>query len=769
MTKRLILTLLALLFTANAAADCCVELPKNKDGSIITGVLTAGFDPLGQSGPALVPFPFNALFLDLDTLSPTGDLTLVIPVDDENDFSDPSVALSAMDGFSTTEKWIASFVDDRREAGNIDFASVIAGHSVRLFEVNVSQFLFVTGVVRELVPNEDYIAVSVEGGNLAIIPTRPLKEMTNYMAVLTNDIRDIKGNDATPDNSYHLLKQQTPWLDENGKSTNSLVPDDFAAILESLRPLVNSWEAAAESAGVVREDIILSWPVQTQSITPVLKHLRSIARPAPTSVGPTGMTTSIIGGKGIADIYAGIITLPYYLGVPSMQNPIAPLTDFWKAKPGAYLSPFDASLSDKTSTHVTVANPFPVVTDMQTVPLLMTVPNEGSGHTKPAAGWPVVLFGHGLRGDRTQMLAMADSAAAAGYVAIGIDAPLHGLRPEDDSPLYIGNTPWAGEANERTFNVDYINNATGAPGPDGITDPTGVHMINLANLLATRDNARQVSADFSILTVTIPSISYDGDNLPDLDGSTIQFAAISGGAVVLQPFVAVEPMVNNAFLSVPMGGIARGLEASPAYGPEIRAGLEAAAGIKPGSADYEQFFLVWQTTFDSADPINWAGELSRHNNVVLHEVMGDQVNPNYVPTAPLSGTEPLIAALGLDSYSSSQADPKGLDVVGRFLPPAQHSSWLNPSYSPAATAEMQKQFASWIFSKGTAIAVEDAATMVPVVAVEMGGSSGLNEKSSSKKSKKKTVKPPYRTGESNGIQSGKTSRPTAKNRGGELR
>ena len=52
--------------------------------------------------------------------------------------------------------------------------------------------------------------------------------------------------------------------------------------------------------------------------------------------------------------------------------------------------------------------------------------------------------------------------------------------------------------------------------------------------------------------------------------------------------------------------------------------MEAAAGITPGSADYEMFFIAWQSTFESADPINWAGELSRHNNVVLHEVMGDE-------------------------------------------------------------------------------------------------------------------------------------------------
>jgi hypothetical protein len=103
MTKRIILVLLASLFAVTALAEPVVY-PTNKDGSVITGVLTAAFDPLDQNGQGpVVPFPFNMLYLDLATLSPTGDYTLVIPVDDPEDFGDPSVALSAMDGFSTTE------------------------------------------------------------------------------------------------------------------------------------------------------------------------------------------------------------------------------------------------------------------------------------------------------------------------------------------------------------------------------------------------------------------------------------------------------------------------------------------------------------------------------------------------------------------------------------------------------------------------------------------------------------------------------------------
>ena len=304
--------------------------------------------------------------------------------------------------------------------------------------------------------------------------------------------------------------------------------------------------------------------------------------------------------------------------------------------------------------------------------------------------------------------------------SLAIDTPLHGIVPAvqpELAPFYIENSPWADEANERTFDVDYIDNATGAPGPDGITDPSGTHFINLGSMLTSRDNARQGQADLSILAVSLPGIDINADGLPDLDGSTVHYAGISMGAIMGTPFSAVEPMVTSAFLSVGMGGIARGLEASPTFGPSIKAGL-AAAGIEQGSADYELFFTAFQTVIDSMDPINWAEEVATFKNVVVHEVIGDTVVPNFVLTAPLSGTEPMMAAMGLKSYSSTQSDPAGLDLAGRFLPPASHGSLLSPATSPAATAEMQKQMASFFATLGTTVIVEDAATMVPVPEAE---------------------------------------------------
>ncbi len=158
------------------------------------------------------------------------------------------MALSATDGFSTTEKWVTTFTS---EPHSLEFGSVVAGQSVRLFEVSTvfGTIVQVSGIVRELVPNVEYMAAAV-GNTLIILPLAPLKEMTTYMAVLTNDINDSQGNDATPDQTYHLSKKLTPWVDENGNSTYSLIDDATAATLEGLRQLTYLQESAAESVGI---------------------------------------------------------------------------------------------------------------------------------------------------------------------------------------------------------------------------------------------------------------------------------------------------------------------------------------------------------------------------------------------------------------------------------------------------------------------------------------------------------------------------------------
>jgi hypothetical protein len=351
---------------------------------------------------------------------------------------------------------------------------------------------------------------------------------------------------------------------------------------------------------------------------------------------------------------------------------------------------------------------------------MLTVPSAASGFAKPAEGWPVVIYVHGITRNRTDMLAMADAIASAGFVFIAIDQPLHGVVPAvapQLAPFYIENTPFGALANERTFDADYWNNETGALGPDGIMDASGASYFNLGNMLAVRDNLRQAQVDYSTLAVNLQNISIDGDASPDLNAFDVSVVAHSLGVFTATGFLAVEPIVSRAYFNAGGAISLRTVEAG-FFGIQIRAGL-AAAGVLPGTSAFEQFMTVGQTILEATDPANWAAEAIMRVPILHNQVVNDQVVPNTVAGAPMAGNEGLNRLLGLSSYSTSQANPDGVRAVARFLPPAEHGSLISPTAAPAVTAEMQRQMVSFIASGGTFVSVGNADLLVPVVPVEL--------------------------------------------------
>ena len=89
---------------------------------------------------------------------------------------------------------------------------------------------------------------------------------------------------------------------------------------------------------------MLSWVFTTQGIAAALQAARALAQAGGTTrLAATGLNLSQISASlpNVADVYIGTQDLPYYLAIPSAQNPTAALTGFWKAAPGAYQPPFN--------------------------------------------------------------------------------------------------------------------------------------------------------------------------------------------------------------------------------------------------------------------------------------------------------------------------------------------------------------------------------------------------------------------------------------------
>jgi len=591
------------------------------------------FDPSNGQ----LPLPNDLLFLG------STDGTLNIPgVADDTNYGDPQVALNTLDGFSTIEPIVANFAQQPDEPSTIllDASTVVLQDTVRVFEVTRAASGAVTGIVEELaadkvaaqlipLPNADGTITSPNGTSLAVVPIVPLKESTTYMVMVTNGLQDENGTAIQANATFRLAAGET----------------DLVGEAAGLQGLIRAMLAAGASAEVSPDDVILAWSFTTQSITPTLQAVKDAAVSSPITVAATGLDTSALSesSPGLADIYAGRMTLPYYLSTPSTENPTAPLNAFWQNASGSFLTPIDNT---------------PVAQTNVEVPVLLTKPKG----TAPAGGWPIAIFQHGITRNRTDMLAIADAMAAAQFAVVAIDIPMHGITED--------NTVMAGfrvGGIERTFDVDYVNNETSAPGPDGVQDSSGTHFYNLANLLNTRDNTRQAIADLFTLSASVGTIA-------DINPAQKVFIGHSLGAIVGTSMLGFDNSFVNATLLSPGAGLSRLLAGSPTFGPTIQAGLAGAGVTTP--EDLNSFLNAAQAAVDSADPINHAARISADTNVHLVQIDNDVVVVNNLAGFPLVGTEAIARVMQLPPVSTTT---QGSGFV-RFAT-GYHGSVLTPADS----------------------------------------------------------------------------------------
>ncbi|MDH3452114.1 MAG: hypothetical protein OEN20_06805, partial [Gammaproteobacteria bacterium] len=337
----------------------------------------------------------------------------------------------------------------------------------------------------------------------------------------------------------------------------------------------------------------------------------------------------------------------------------------------------------------------------------------------------------GITTARSTLIAVADALALQGFAAVAIDLPLHGLLPGDpvreasENGLTTAGIPLP---TERTFDVDYVtqdpNGSITAPAPDMVTDSSGRHFINLSSLMTWRDNLRQAVSDLLVVHSQLGNMDYDGGTQPDFDTDDVHFLGWSLGAMVGSVFLALEPAVGAAVLAMPGGGVAKLLDGSPAFGPEIEAGLLAAAGIAKGTADYESFLGAAQTLVDSVDPLNYANQgmgtpggnggttLAGTRGIMMFEVIGDgganppdQTIPNNVGTfptfadappgtvpSPTAGTDPLHREMNLVPVTATALTGGG-GVSNQPLPllrftAGYHGSIVDPAMDPLASLDV---------------------------------------------------------------------------------
>lgn len=706
----------------------------------------------------VVPVPNDLLFAG------SADGTLNIPIADPTNTSDPAIALNTLDGWSTTGPIAIEFTRP------VDPATVVAGSSIFLFEVTAFADADqpvggpVISVDTELQEGVDFaVAIPPEGGGSTVViqPLQPLAPSTPvsggnsvYMVIVTNAVTDTDGEPVQRDTEY--LFASVPMLGQDPTPPESLV---------RLNGLINSQLNAFDAVptiAVPREDVVMSFTFTTQSVGAGLQTVLGIASGneqviidnlcailgtcgADTGLNPfstplinqVNSPTSFLGtaeellggapGSGEANVYAGIFKAPYYLeasmnaSFAGVTNDDASITVPWRSRYAA-----DAGDTDR---NVTRFNPLPVATSCQQIPLLISVPEDTVANPQPMDGWPVVIFQHGIGGNRAAMLFVAEALAAEGLACVAMDLPLHGREFNEPLPsgldIFVGYDnalPQTDDVWERTFGIDLLTETPGqlpSPGPDGAPDSSGAHFINLSNLAVTRDNIRQAVSDLINLKAALATLQVQGADV--IDETQVHFMGHSLGGIVGTPFVANQPDLVAASLGMAGGSLPYLLNGSVSFGPVVRGGL-AAAGIVEGTPEFSQFLAAAQAIVDGADPINYAGLIAAQATpIYFSEIVGggpgggvaDLVVPNTVAGAPFAGSTPLTQVMGLTQVSAAVVGDPNLKAVVRFIE-GNHSTLLAPNLVAPPTAaetaaflELQAQIAGFHGSGGQDIPVTD--------------------------------------------------------------
>jgi hypothetical protein len=341
---------------------------------------------------------------------------------------------------------------------------------------------------------------------------------------------------------------------------------------------------------------------------------------------------------------------------------------------------------------------------------------------KPAAGYPVVIFGHGFGDSRFGgPTAVSPTLARAGLATIAINAVGHGHGPFST----VTFTDRAGRSvtlPTRGRSVD-LNN-------DGVIEPMEGCNVVVPVAYGLRDCFRQTAVDLmQLVRVIRQGLDLDGDGAPDLDASRIYYAGNSLGGMYGPVFTALEPSVRAAAFNVGGGSITEVARTSPGYRGFAQEGmrLRQPSLLNSGDTFNEEYplpnqpvrvvtlpgALAIQDAFEriewlgmSGDPIAFAPQI-RPRPVLFQFARADRSMPNPTSSA-------LVRAAGAQEstwiYRHDLARATGADLpvdphpfLVLFVDLSGGTIQLPSVTGLAISVDAQQQFAGFFTSDGRTI------------------------------------------------------------------
>ncbi|WP_105199211.1 VolA/Pla-1 family phospholipase [Pseudoalteromonas sp. T1lg10] len=433
----------------------------------------------------------------------------------------------------------------------------------------------------------------------------------------------------------------------------------------------------------------------------------------------------------------------------------------------------DLGLDDKR--HLTKYNKIPKVQSYANVPVQITKPSDLAtlnairgqlglpAMSMPEGGWPVVILQHGITRQKEDMLALTGALSLQGLATVAIDLPAHGERGidvdhdgKDDFNATTGSilaymnlqSLLVGRDNVRQSTADLLGlrlalNFSGDPelnAQDVSLGAISMGSIVSPSFLATTNTplAPQVDPLFKVHTA---ALSSGGGGAASILLNSDTFGPFIQGSVLLGAGSAESAAFSAFMQGDALASCAQYVENQEAYVTcsyqAFLASLQAtgdSASLANIQGLVSEFSFAAQTIIDAGDPTNYAMRVNAQGTPVLTTaVVGDgtttkpdTVVPVQVATNPIAGTIPLSLLMGATVATEMKMTPEPASYLVRYAK-GHHGSLLTPAPDPsaslsssaeedaqssaAANAEMQRQFATYLATKGTVLPISDASVI----------------------------------------------------------
>ncbi|MCA9620681.1 MAG: hypothetical protein KC731_16775, partial [Myxococcales bacterium] len=219
---------------------------------------------------------------------------------------------------------------------------------------------------------------------------------------------------------------------------------------------------------------------------------------------------------------------------------------------------------------------------------------------------PVLMFGHGLAGDRSSVTWIDDIAASLGLITVATDALRHGEHPTADPDALNGGA------------AEFLGLNLG----DGEGPPFDTRVL--------KSNFNQTVLDrLQLLRLLQSHPDIDGDGTADLAGDRIGYWGISLGGLLGPGLLALSEDPEMGILSVGGGKLTNFVRDST----ELMDVLGLLAGLLGGDDEFHAMLTVLQTMVDGGDPALWGAHVLRDRlrgttpHLLLPLAMSDGVVP----------------------------------------------------------------------------------------------------------------------------------------------